>query len=263
MKQLLAIEYAKLKKLTSIKIIFLAYMIIIPLMMYGMEAFFNLNPAFKQLLISDPLFEFPQIWKYTVYSASFFNVLMGVTIVIVTCNEFQFKTFRQNVIEGMSKTQVITSKFLLVLLMSVMVTLYTFLVGFILGGLYSGFGNAYEGIHQIFYYLLQTVGYFSFAFLFAIIVRKSALSIVLFIIYFPIETIVGIFLPKGLYQFFPLKVLADLTPMPFFEHLMAIEEKRTKIDYWFMPTEWKIIISFAYVLLFFGLSYFILKKRDL
>lgn len=263
MKQLLAIEYAKLKKLTSIKIIFLAYMVIIPLWMYFMDYFFHQNPGFKGLFTGDDFFVFPHVWKFTVYSASFFNVLMGVTVVIITCNEIQFKTMRQNVIDGLRKRDVIVSKFIVILLLSLLVSFYTFLVGFLLGGIYSGFGNAYSGIDKVVLYFIQTIGYFSFAFLFAIIVRKPALSIIFFIVYFPIETIGGAFLPDKIYQFFPLKIYADLTPLPFFEKLILQAEEQTKMDIWIMPQELRLTLAFVYIAFFFGLSYFILKKRDL
>lgn len=263
MKQLLSIEYAKLKKLTSIKIIFLCYAVIIPMWMYFMDFFFHQHPGLKAIITDDALFAFPHVWKFTVYSASFFNVLMGVTIVIITCNEIQFKTLRQNVIDGLSKKEAIISKLFVVSVFSFIVTLYTFLTGLVLGGIYSGFDNAFDGIDRILLYLLQTLGYFSFAFLFALVVRRSALSIILFIVYFPVESIAGAFLPKGLYQFFPLKVLADLTPMPFFEKLLSQAEKISGEKIWLLPMEWKIILSLVYSALFFGISYYILKKRDL
>ncbi len=263
MKQLLAIEYAKLKKLTSIKIIFLAYMVIIPLWMYFMDFFFHEHPELKGLFTGDDFFVFPHIWKFATYSASFFNVLMGVTVVIITCNEIQFKTMRQNVIDGLRKQDVIISKFLVILAISLLVSFYTFLVGFVMGGIYSGFGNAYNGIDKVVLYFIQTLGYFSFAFLFAIIVKKPALSIIFFIIYFPIETIGGAFLPHVIYEFFPLKIYADLTPLPFFEKLVSQEETRTGVALWSMPEQLRLALAFVYILFFFGLSYFILKKRDL
>lgn len=263
MKQLIAIEYAKLKKLNSLKAIFISYMVIIPLWMYFMEFFMGQNEGIKALITNNAIFSFPHVWKYTTYSASFFNVLMGVTVVIITCNELQFKTMRQNVIEGLSKREVILGKFLIIMLLSVLVTLYTFLVALIMGGIYSGFDNSFNGIDKIWPYLLQTLGYFSFAFLFALIVKRPALSIVFFIIYFPIETIVGAFLPGGLYQFFPLKVWADLTPLPFFDQILEQREQAENREIWILPMVWKWVLSFFYVFVSFGFSYYLLRKRDL
>lgn len=263
MKQLLAIEYTKLKKLNSLKAIFISYMVIIPLWMYFMEFFLSQNPGVKHLFTDNSTFSFPHVWRFTTYSASFFNVLMGVVVVIITCNELQFKTMRQNVIDGLSKRDVILGKFMVIVLLSVLVTFYTFLVALIMGGIYSGFGNAFNGIDKIWPYLLQTLGYFSFAFLFALIVRRPALAIIFFIIYFPIETIAGAFLPGGMYQFFPLKVWADLTPIPFFEQMIEVAEKNGKQDIWILPMAWKWVLSFFYVFVSFGLSYFILRRRDL
>jgi hypothetical protein len=238
-------------------------MVIIPLWMYFMDFFFHEHPELKGLFTNAEFFVFPHVWKFTTYSASFFNVLMGVTVVIITCNEIQFKTMRQNVIDGLRKRDVIVSKFLVILAISLLVSFYTFLVGFIFGGIYSGFGNAFNGIDKVVLYFLQTIGYFSFAFLFAIIVRKPALSIIFFIVYFPIETIGGAFLPDAIYQFFPLKVFADLTPLPFFESIVVKKESETGIDIWIMSMELRLALAFVFIGSFFWLSYFILKKRDL
>lgn len=263
MKQLLAIEYAKLKKLQSLKILLLCYIFVIPLWMWFVDYFFHAFPAFAILFGGKDFFTFPYIWHLTAYCASFFNILMCVSIVIITCNEIHFKTMRQNVIDGLAKKEVILSKFLVVMLFSIIVSVYTFLVGMLFGGIFSGFGNMYDGIDTIFRYFLQTIGYFSFAFLFALILRKPALAIILFIVYFPVEFISGFFVPPSVYQFFPLKSFADMTPLPFSGALLAQAEKDTHQSIWLMPMEWHYILAIAYIALFFGLSYFILKKRDL
>ena len=44
---------------------------------------------------------------------SWFNLLIGMLLVILVCNEFSFKTFRQHVIDGNSKADFIVSKILL------------------------------------------------------------------------------------------------------------------------------------------------------
>ena len=222
-----------------------------------------MEPGFKALIASDNPFDFPHIWSYITFSASFFNVLLAVIIVVVTTNDFQYKTMRQNIIDGMSKRQVILSKFILVFFLSFIATIYTCLVGLLIGLLESTTYDWYENIHLIVLYFVQTLGYFSFAFLFAIIVKRPAIAIVSFILYFPVETIIGKLMNSEAYQVFPLKVFADLTPMPFFKSLVASVKNKGGDAPWILDTNIQIILSLVYVLLFFVLSYWLLKRKDL
>src|SRR5690606_20750922 len=101
MKRLMTIEWLKLKKLTSLKIILLVYIVLFPLVLFGLINFFG--KIFDGILGNSwSPYEFPDIWKFTTYASSYFNVLMGVLIVIVVTNEYNFRTFRQNVIDGLS-----------------------------------------------------------------------------------------------------------------------------------------------------------------
>ncbi len=262
MKTIISIEYAKLKKFHVLKILLGAYMVIVALMMYLMDFGLNQNPELKPIFTDTSLIEFPYVWSFTTFCASFCNIILCVIIVIITCNEIQHKTMRQNIIDGMTKQQVIFGKFLLVVFLSVTATVFTFLVALFLGIFSSGFSGFYENIHLIFLYFLQTLGYFSFAFLFALIVRRPALSIVLFIVYFPIEWIVGLIIKLKVYQFFPLKIYADLTPIPFFKRLLAASKDRSASE-WLLDMDQKVIIASVYILVFFAISYWVLRKRDL
>lgn len=263
MRELIAIEYAKLKNFLPLKIIFGVYMLAVPAWMYFMNFFFTLNPQLKQIFTSENPFDFPHIWSFITYSASFFNVLMAVIVVIVTTNDFQYKTMRQNIIDGMSKQQVIFSKFILVFFLSIITTLYTFLAGLIIGLIESSSYDWYQNVHLNLLYFIQTLGYFSFAFLFAIIVKRPAIAIVSFILYFPVETIFGKIINETMYQFFPLKVFADLTPIPFFKSLLAMAKDKQGNGPWILAAEYQMVLSLVYVGMFFYLSYFLLKRKDL
>lgn len=268
MKQLLSIEYAKLKKLNSIKVIFIIYMVIVPLWMLFMGFFFtNVMKGVPFTPTSDELYGFPGVWRFVTYSASFFNILMGVTIVIITCNEISFRTMKQNVIDGLTKQQIIISKFYVIFAISIIVSLYTALVGFLIGGFYSGFGGFFQNIHYVPTYFLQTLGYFSFAFFFAVLVRKTALSIILFIVSFIAEFIIGMIISSTIsgtpYQFFPLNIFSALTPVPFFEKVIRLQEAKAGQSVWLMPSWMQYAFVIFYIVLFFFIAYRVLKRRDL
>jgi ABC-2 type transport system permease protein len=264
MKQLLSIEYSKLKKLTSIKVILIIYMAIIPLWMFFTGIMIENDKLVRMLIPSKQVFYvFPNIWKFTTYSASWFNMFMGITIVIITCNEISFRTWKQNVIDGLKKSEVIFSKFLVIFAVSTIVTLYTALVALVFGFIYSETQSPFDGMENILLYYLQTIGYFSFAFFFAVLVRKPALSIILFVGSFLVESIIGVILRVNIsevpYQYFPLKVFADLTPIPFQAQIDAAHGDHL----WYLPLWVQLLLTFFYIFIFFGIAYRVLRKRDL
>lgn len=262
MKQLLSIEFSKLRKLVSLKVIFAVYIVMVPLWMYFLGAFFaNIN--IPLLPTQQEFWSFPLVWKFTTYSASFFNVLMGVIIVIITCNEFSNRTLKQNVIDGMTKKQAIVSKFMIIVIISILVTLYTALVALIFGLINSVSMDLYKNIHFVFIYFLQTLCYFSFAYFFAVLIKKPALSIILFVVSFIVETIAGAFIPKIIYLFFPLNIFSKLTPLPFFEAIIKNAEQQSGEHIPIMDLTYIILLAVVYMLIFIAIAYQVLKKRDL
>jgi ABC-2 type transport system permease protein len=262
MKQLLSIEYAKLRKLSSLKIILFVYMIVGPLWMYVYSRTMEMSPVLKHIL-GDPdvMFAFPRVWNMVAWCNGCFNVLLGVAVVIIICNEIHFRTMRQNVIDGLSKRDVIVSKFMIVVLLSVFVTLYTALIAFIFGSWHSGAASFYPNSHYIFVYFLQTLGYFSVAFLLASLIQRPALSIVLFIFIFPIEWVVSRFVPYEVSGFLPLRSMSRLTPDPFETIENALRSADEQI--WVMPVWMYVVTASVYILLVFIFSYYLLRKRDL
>ena len=269
MKQLLSIEYAKLKKLTSIKVILLIYAIMVPAWMFFQYHFYNMILP-SQLLTALNLWGFPNVWGFSTFSASYFNILVGVIVIIIVCNEYNYRTLRQNIIDGLTKKQVIASKFLVVFILATIVTIYTSIVAIIIGSINSGISEIYTNSHFIFIYYLQALGYFSFAFFFANLIRKPALSIILFIVSFIAEWIIGVVLTlslkNGVYNYFPLNSFSKLTPFPLnqafqdFSKSQPQNQDQMVIESLSMTTN--VLLSLLYISIFFFIAYRVLKKRD-
>lgn len=261
MRNIIALEYAKLRKFQTLKILFAVYMVVVPSWMYFMNFFFKMNPDLKAVFTQDNPFDFPHIWNFITYSASFFNILLAVLVVIITTNDIQYKTMRQNIIEGLTKHQVILGKFVFVIFLSAAATIYTFLCGLVIGLIESSNMDVYQNIHLNVLYFIQTIGYFSFAFLFAILVKKPAVAIVTFILYFPVETIIGNIISTKMYKFFPLKVYADLTPVPFFKAILNSGTRGESV--FLLSLNEQLLLAFGYMILCFAFTYFLLRRRDL
>ncbi|TNE56324.1 MAG: hypothetical protein EP338_00335 [Bacteroidetes bacterium] len=272
MKQLISIEFAKLRKLNSIKIILLIYAAMVPAWMFFLDHFYNLIIT-PLLPFQKALWAFPIVWNFTTFSASFFNILVGVIVVTVVCNEYNFRTMKQNVIDGMTKSQIIASKFVVVFGLATVVTLYTALAAFVLGMINHDGTSFYENSHYIFVYYLQALGYFSFAFFFALLIRKPALAIILFVVSFIAEWIIGIALTIGLkngvYNYFPLNAFSKLTPSPLLTEFKKINEqqaaaqgKKAEIIEELSLSD-NVWLSVGYICIFFAIAYLVLRKRDL
>jgi hypothetical protein len=135
-------------------------------------------------------------------------------------NEFNFKTHRQNIIDGLSRQQFIGVKILLVVILAVLITLINFLTGLTFG-LISGGSFGAAGMENIGYVFLQSLAYIFFALLLAVLFRRSGLAIIIFILY----GIIFEWLISGLLTFqlklapfsylLPLQASDVLIPLPF------------------------------------------------
>lgn len=266
MKKLLAIELGKLRKLNTLRVLLLVYFALSPLVAYAF--YYILNKFLGPLLGADwNPFAAPEVWALVTYSSSWFNVLMGVIVVVVMTNEYSYRTLKQNVIDGMSLSQVIGGKFIIVFLLSTIVTLYTFLMGLVFGLVNTENADIWDGFSKIPVYYLQTLCYFSFAFFFATLVKRSALSIIFFIVSFIVEAIIGGVLTltklEVVYAFFPLNAFSQLTPFPVLRSTIDAANERSG-EMPFMLDGWmNIAICLAYMVLFFMVSFWVIKRRDL
>lgn len=264
MKQLLSIEWIKIKKLKAAWIIIFAYMLLVPVWMYAWNNIFGqLNSSLPAPIFpsTKTLWSFPTVWKFVTYAASYFNLLLSVLIVILTANEFSNRTLRQHIIDGLSKQKVITSKFLVIIGLAVFVTLYCFMISLIFGLTQGETIDFWENIEYLGLFFIQSLCYFGFAFLLGILIKKSALSIILFYGYIFVEAIVGLFLPATIYAWFPANNFSKLTPLPFFETLSNQRVDLGELVIW--PMYQNVIVSLIFLTLIYATAYLRLKRKDL
>ncbi|MBD3637983.1 MAG: ABC transporter permease subunit [Crocinitomicaceae bacterium] len=260
MKKLLQIEYLKVKNYRTFWLILGIYALLVPISFFGISQI-----DFPFLPSSNEIFGFPTVWNYITWTASWWNVLLGVLIVILVCNDIEFKTQRQNIIDGLSRKQVIIGKLYFLVILAAVITLYTFLVALVMGCIYSNPADMFQEIEYLGIYFIQTLGYFSFAFFFAVLVRKPALSIILFVVIIILDDIIKLPVGNDVAQFFPTITISDLTPFPFFKEVIEMSRERDpnfEIPY-DMGTVMRSILSLLYIAGFTLIGFFALKRRDL
>ncbi len=219
MIKLLEIEWLKYKSYNAYWVLIILFIGLQTLVLYGMDSFM-LNISGKQngQTINMGMLgvnTFPKVWIYYSYIAGFFKIIPAVIVIMLLCNEFEFRTFRQQIIDGLSRSQVITAKLLTVVVL-------TLLSGFVLTALVLLFSadlaeeqSLTENVEFVAAYMLQNLGYLSLAFITALILRKTGLTIIILLLYgFIIEPILVYKLPD-IGPYFPLETFGLLIRSPF------------------------------------------------
>lgn len=225
------------------------------------------------------LYQFPNIWQFFPWVASWFNLFLAIVIIILVGNEFSFRTFRQNVIDGLSRNDLIKGKLILIFTIAVYTLIMVLLAVFIFGLINTkniSFDIIFENSYLILIYFVQAIGYMTLGLLISIIFRNNALSIIMFILYFfPIEPIIRVMFKAEARNFFPIKIISNLTPTPEFL-TMASEKSYTNasgtssLDFSEigllpekLPVGITVLLAAGYIGFFIAVSTLLLNKRNL
>ncbi|ELR73564.1 hypothetical protein C900_02649 [Fulvivirga imtechensis AK7] len=208
-----------------------------------------------------PVLHFPDIWQNITYVYVFLKIFLAIVVIISISNEYSYKTIRQNIIDGMSRVDFIKSKLLTILLLSLGSTLFVFLTGLLTGFIYTpnvAVSDMFTGIEFVFAYFLDLFTYLVFAFLLTVLLKRSALTIFILLLYLPIEYAITGNLPESMEfiaEYFPLHAINNLIEFPF-------------AKYWFQEIQDYVSLSavgvvFVYLALFIYAIYAKLKASDL
>jgi ABC-2 type transport system permease protein len=278
MLRLLTIELHKLKYNKSAKVISIVYLILITFIALISSIEFNFGD-FHFRIADQGIFNFPFIWHFNTYIAAILKLFLAIVIVSMMANEYSNRTLKQNLIDGLSKKEFVLSKFLTVILFSVISTLFVFGVSLILGLMFSDYneiGIIFSDIEYLFAYFIKLVGFFSFCLFLGVLVKRSAFALGFLLIWSISEGIIysvikwKIFkdtdIAESIIQFFPLASMSNLIKEPF-SRLGAVQSAANQLgeafdkDYSVQPLT--ILIVLAWTFLFVYGSYYILKRRDL
>lgn len=263
MLQLFRVEWLKIRTYKTFWVLFGTFCIMFPLSFYFSAGKYMENrPGMEEQAIKALLgapFVFPKVWLSSSWFGGLFFVMIGMLFILLITNEVQYKTHRQNIIDGWSRMDFLKAKFSLLIFFVLISTVLVFLSGLAVGMLFSRSYEAMgEGLYYIGYFALMATIYLMAAFLVAILVKRTGLSI---IIYFAFVCIVDnlLWLILTLYDnqvgyFLPLESADSLVANPFKPALM---ERRTVPDYALMGAVVFYIILFGYIII----RYF--KRTDL
>ena len=278
MLRLLNIELHKLKYNKSAKVISIVYFILITFIALISSIEFNFGDI--NFRIADQgIFNFPYIWHFNSYIAAILKLFLAIVIVSMTANEYSNKTLKQNLIDGLSKKEFILSKFLTVVLFSLVSTLFVFGISLLLGLIFSDYNELeiiFSDIEYLFAYFIKLIGFFSFCLFLGILVKRSAFALGFLLIWSIVEGIVYGFLKWEMFrnsdladnimELFPLASMSNLIIEPF-SRLGAVQSAASQLgeafDKDYSVQFLTVLIVLIWTCLFVYGSYAILKKRDL
>lgn len=278
MLRLLNIELQKLRYNRAAKIISVIYFVLITFIALIASIEFNFGD-FHFRVADQGIFNFPFIWHFNTYVAAILKLFLAIVIVSMMSNEYTYNTLKQNLIDGLSKKEFLTSKFLTVLLFAAISTIFIFAVSLILGLIFSDYneiGIIFSGFQYIGAYFLKLVAFFSFCLFLGVLVKRSAFALGFLIVWQVIEWVLYGLLKWQIFKdteiadhvsrVFPLNAMANLIKEPV-SRMGAIQSAATQLGENFIKTYevgyLNILIVLIWTALFLYWSYAILKKRDL
>lgn len=284
MKRLLSIELQKIWQNRASKVLTIIYFLSLTLLASIALIEFDFGP-FKFKAAESGFFNFPYIWHFTTFVASWLKIFLAVIIVSMIANEYSYGTLKQNLIDGMSKKEFLLSKIYTIFLFSAVSTVVVFVISLILGLKYSSFtevGIIFSDLEYLFAFFLKHVAFFSFCLFLALLIKRSAFTLGFIFVWFLGENVGHAILKYNILGYkpgdkdtvvidwvkdvLPLESMSNLIKEPF-SRLSFIKSVTKTVgasiekNYDVQPITVAIVIFWTSLFLF--LSFYILKKRDL
>ncbi|CAI8375685.1 MAG: Uncharacterised protein [Flavobacteriaceae bacterium] len=212
--------------------------------------------------------------------ASWLKIFFAIVIVSIVANEYSYNTLKQNLIDGLSKKEFILSKFLAVLLFSVISSVFLFVVTLTLGLVFSDFTEisiVFTDLQYLLGYFIKLTTFFSMCMFLGIWIKRSAFALgflgvwqvfegFIFIVFSYLKNKKDINLIDNVYNLLPLNAMSDLIVEPF-TRLGAVQTLASQVGESFEKSYdvpwYSMLICLVWTTLFVYWSYLILKRRDL
>lgn len=221
MFRLLKIELTKILNNRTVWIIFgLHFLLLAPIAFGFKQILQNINVNIGDVDVAQAaldgfsVFNYPGIWHNMTYLGSWFQLFFAIIVVVLVTNEYTYRTIKQNIIDGMSKLEILAAKQLMIVLLSLVATLLIALLTIILGKNPTEV-SMLTGSAYLFKYFFSLIVYLNFAYLLSSWLKKAGLTIGLLFLYtLVIENLVAFKLPEQVASFLPMNLINSLIPNP-------------------------------------------------
>jgi len=213
---------------------------------------------------------FADLWPSLINTAGQMNIFIGIIIMVSITSEYQYRTIRQHIVDGLDKSDFFIAKNLYAVCLSVFAVVFVaitvVIAGYLTGATVSASGP-FDGSRQLGNYFIQVLGYMSMAIFFAFLLRTTAVGI---IVYLPLESLLGAivsYLSKSntsIPQYFPKAVFSNIVQNPGVIKLAnAARAAAPSRPINLLSEQTNLFLGCLYIILLTSLSYWLLKRRDL
>jgi len=263
----LRIEWLKLKYYRTFWILLSVIVVCIPAFNYVIYDFTdNSFPKINgKSLLGNP-FSFPNVWITVPYNAGILVFMPAILIITLFTNEYSFRTHRQNIIDGWSRSRFIFIKLFEVFILTLFVTGIV-----VLTCLYFGFLTrkgepvkaGWEQLRFMVYFFVEMLDYSLIAVIFAMGIRRAGLAMGIFFLYMIVEQFV-VSIGRNKYKFawvdyLPEEVSDRLIPQPFTRKIFSPND----IVIWEKHVSLYFSVTVLYILVFIFLISQRFRKTDL
>ena len=277
MTRLLRIEWNKMFYNKGTRIFLILYFILIGIMGAVLP---NIKPNLNGIevdFIKLGALDFPVIWHNIAWLVGFGKFFLAIIVINNISNEYSFGTFKQNTIDGLTKMEFFNSKLFMNLLFAITSTLLVAAIVLGLGSTFAKEFNFLSGIEFLAGYFVEILAFIAFAMFLAFTLKKSTFATLSIFVLFIIELII-----RGTEAFIRIKSDPNniqeekftlfSSYLPFTSNGKIIDFPPGSISQYMMSgkffTESHVAwdhfgVNIFYILLFLGLSFLIIKKRDL
>jgi len=278
--RLLGIELYKIWHNKTSRVLMFGYFLLI----FSIAILSTINVEFGPIkfnLAEQGIFNFPYIWHFNTFIIALLKIFFAIVIVGMIGNEYSYKTIKQNLIDGMSKSEFLKSKVYTIASFVGISTLLVFSISLILGGIYSDYNEfqiIFSELEYLLAYAVKLFGFFSFCLFLAILIKRSAFALGFLALWQVFEGIaygllrwrLSDLIPQlsaeQVIKFFPLRSIGNLITEPF-TRLSAIQNIADQLGEGFTKDYGVSFLNITVVLVWSALfiwgSYSLLKGRDL
>lgn len=268
MAYFLNLEWLKWRKSKSFVSIVVLYLLLLPtflLLLYNLPEFPKGSPFGSK----EEFLSFPGVWKYLAYAGGWtVYFTFGIFSVLFITLEFEYRTFKQNIISGLERYQFFLGKVYFAFIIAIVATLYYILCVLGIGLLQSTepitMMKITENSNSILLYFIMIIGYMSLGILVGTIFKKTGLALLFYFMYSMfLESVIRWVFHNSIVSnrsihFYPVKSLGDILKPLDLDQMMGSSAHEL-----FLSTNEALITSIIYTILFFLFSYLLIKRSDL
>jgi ABC-2 type transport system permease protein len=261
------VEWLKLKYYRTFWILLAVIAVCIPAFNYVVYDFTDNNfPKVNGVSLLGNPFSYPNVWKMVPYNAGMLVFMPAILIITLFTNEYSYRTHRQNIIDGWSRSRFIYIKLAEVFLLTLFVTGIV-----ILTCLYFGYltrkpiqpKTGWTELRFIIYFFMGSLDYSLISIIFALLIRRAGLAMGLFFLYMIVEQFV-VSIGRNKYKldwvnYLPEEATDRLIPNPIGSRMMLPASQ----SFWETHIPYYIMAGTLYIILFIFFITWRFRKTDL